>query len=129
MPSNIVQVLKSYDKYERDLINALKEGVADTLDDIGIHAVSRFGTRGHLGILTGNLSRSLLGKKDSIRKVILFRNRVIGEIGTTVKSKGGFDYASYWESHGRPFLEPATRAKEGRLIENIEKRINRVHSN
>lgn len=128
MPSNIVQFIKSVDKYERDLVTALKDGVADTLDDIGVYAVSRFGSRGQIGIDTGKLSRSLLGKGGSIRKVTFSRGRVIGEIGTQVKSKEGFDYPSYWEVR-RPFLEPATKASEGRLIENIERRVNRVHSN
>lgn len=124
MASNINEFLRSVDKTQKDMINAIRDGVADTLDNIGIYVSSRFGTRGHLGIRSGDLNRSILGGAGAIRKVQIFGGKIIGIIGTTVNNRG-FSYPAFHESRLH-YMEEAVEANQGTLIENISRRFNRI---
>lgn len=149
---NMDKEAERIDKFANDLSERTRIGMIRALQTIGRTAAQDWlqGPRPErLGVVSGHLIRAMQGthsfdpgeggsastsKKEGYVKAWKVGNRIFGEIGVEVFSKGGFDYADYWEYSGkghdgpRPFLNPAgQQALSGGLLDrDIQIEINKA---
>lgn len=149
---NMKEEAERIDKFADSLSERTRIGMIRALQTVGRTAAQDWlqGPRPErLGVVSGSLIRAMQGthafdpgeggsastsKKEGYVKAWKTGNRIFGEIGVEVFSKGGFDYADYWEHSGkahdgpRPFMAPAGNQalSAGLLDRDIQDELNKA---
>lgn len=146
MNNSIQDAARTIEKYAKEMPEAIKASYREIFDIVGQKAVRNFTTSGYadkkgyktantssnLRIVSGDLTRSLIGGQDSIRKLKRVGNNIIGLIGSSV-NVNNFYYPTYHELKGNgvgsgrfPFLTPAIKDSSSDIVKIVSKHINNM---